>query len=229
VSAVVSPHLAAGGAVWVDGPDTGSWISERLGRFGPSVGHAVPLGYPAYAIVPLPRDEGAQDDRAPATVDHLLDVVEPFTGDQLVHSAIWDGGPVWYPTGTDPRETVQISPFWTEGERPTQQELSRMRAVGIDTAVGELVECPDTRPLELPFRRDYVWSGPLRSVLALRHHDYAPPSLIWPQDRAWFLGAPIDTDEIAVAAPVPLADAVLAEPHLNARRATPDDSLRGDD
>ena len=35
----------------------------------------------------------------------------------------------------------------------------------------------------------------------LRDHGYAPPSLIWPQDRYWFPGAPIYTNELGSAAP----------------------------
>jgi hypothetical protein len=68
----------------------------------------------------------------------------------------------------------------------------------------------------------------LRSVLALRHQGFAPPSLIWPRDRSWFAGAPIYTDEFAVAGPDALVDAVVADERLNARRATPGDILRGD-
>ena len=54
---VVCPHLVAVDAAWDDGPDPGRWIADRLGPFGPSVGHAVPLGYAAHAVVPIPADE----------------------------------------------------------------------------------------------------------------------------------------------------------------------------
>src|SRR3954466_9331184 len=56
VVTVVSPHLVAVDAGWDDRPDAGAWIADRLGPFGASVGHAVPLGYPAYAVVPIPPD-----------------------------------------------------------------------------------------------------------------------------------------------------------------------------
>jgi hypothetical protein len=59
VAEIVSPHLVGVGARWEDGPAVGAWIAERLGSFGPSVGHAVPLGYPAYAIVPITWGEDA--------------------------------------------------------------------------------------------------------------------------------------------------------------------------
>ncbi|HWK28411.1 MAG TPA: hypothetical protein VNS09_17735 [Solirubrobacter sp.] len=224
------PHLAAVGAVWVHGADVGGWIAERLGPFGPSVGHAVPLHYPAYAIVPIPWDEEAEDDDAAmTTLDALLGLLEPYTGQGPVYSGIWDGFPITYPTGTDPRDAVHVDLFWAEGERPSDQELARSRAEAIEQVAADLVESPDTRPLELPNRRYHVWRGPLRSALALRHHQYAPPSLIWPHDRAWFVGAPIYTDEFAVAGSAALVDAILADERVHARRATPDDILQGDD
>jgi hypothetical protein len=40
---------------------------------------------------------------------------------------------------------------------------------------------------------------------------------------------PIYTDEIAVAGSTQAIDAVMANPRLGARRATPDDVLEGDD
>jgi hypothetical protein len=54
---VVSRHLLAVGAAWDDGPQAGTWIADRLGPFGPGVGHAMPIGYPAYAIVPIQWDD----------------------------------------------------------------------------------------------------------------------------------------------------------------------------
>jgi len=70
VVAVVSPHLVAVDAAWDDGPDAGRWIADRLGPFGPSVGHAVPLGYPAYAVVPIPPDAGRHPRRRRLTLSN---------------------------------------------------------------------------------------------------------------------------------------------------------------
>ena len=94
--AVVSPHLVAVDAAWDDGPDAGRWIEGRLGPFGPSVGHAVPLGYPAYAVVPIPRDDLESDRGSLPSIDALLDVLGSFTGDQPVHSGMWEGWSWWY-------------------------------------------------------------------------------------------------------------------------------------
>src|SRR5918994_4713640 len=76
VITVVSPHLVAVDAAWDDGPDAGRWIADRLGPFGPSVGHAVPLGYPAYAVVPIPADGDLEGDRGPlSAIEALIKVL----------------------------------------------------------------------------------------------------------------------------------------------------------
>jgi hypothetical protein len=93
VVTVVSPHLAAVDAAWDDGPDAGGWIADRLGPFGASVGHAVPHGYPAYAVMPVSPDEdpAGRPGAALDATEALLDVLGFFTGEQPVHAAMWDG------------------------------------------------------------------------------------------------------------------------------------------
>jgi hypothetical protein len=59
--------------------------------------------------------------------------------------------------------------------------------------------------------------------------DHDPPSLVWPEDRSWFVGVPIYTNEIAVAGTTVVIDALMADPQLSARRVTPDDVLDTDD
>jgi hypothetical protein len=49
----------------------------------------------------------------------------------------------------------------------------------------------------------------------------------WPDDRSWFVGLPIYTNEIAVAGTAAMADALLVAPRLDARRATSDDVFDG--
>jgi hypothetical protein len=232
---VVSPHLLAVGGAWDDGPGAGAWIADRLGPFGPSVGHAVPLNYPAYAIVPIPLavdDDDLHQQRVPVVMEALLAVIEPFTRRQVVHCGIWDGWSWWYDTGTDPRTASagRLSVMWADGEEPpSREEIERERAAVSEILAATLVECPDTEPLDLPHRRYYLWTGPLRSAMAFRHQPHDPPSLIWPADRSWFVGLPIYTNEIAVAGSTRLIDAVIAHPRLGARRATPDDVLAGED
>jgi hypothetical protein len=232
VVTVVSPHLAAAGAAWDQGPDAGGWIADQLAPFGPSVGHAVPLGYSAYAVVPMSPDDEPVDCRCHAPLEALLDVLGPFTGDQPVHCGMWEGWGWWYDTGSDPRTAagMAVSIAWLEGEeRPAQEEIDRALADAREELAAERVERPDAEPLDLPYRRYYLWTGPLRSATAFRHQPHDPPTLIWPEDRSWFVGVPIYTNEIAVAGTTAVVEAVVADTRLSARRATPDDVLGIDD
>jgi hypothetical protein len=162
----------------------------------------------------------------------LLAVLGPFAGEQPVHSGMWDGWSWWYDTGTDPRtaDGMGVGVFWAEGDgRPPQEEIDRALAASREKVAAERVECPDAEPLHLPWRRYYLWTGPLRSATAFRHQPHNPPSLIWPEDRSWCVGVPIYTSEIAIAGTTVVMDAVLADPRLNAHRVMPDDVLDGDD
>ena len=159
------------GVTWDEGPDAGRWVADTLEPFGPTIGHAVPLGHPAYAVVPV------------AALEALVDLLGPSTP---VHCGMWDGWGWW----------------WYD------------------------IEPPDAEKLALPHRDYYLWTGPLLSATAFGD---SPPSLIWPDDRSWFVGVPIYTNEIAVGGTAALVDAILADARLDARRATPDDVLDIDD
>jgi hypothetical protein len=233
VVTVVSPHLVAVDASWDDGPDAGRWIADKLGPFGPSVGHAVPLGYPAYAVVPIPADDDTQPDGGClSAIECLLEVLGPFTGDQAVHCGMWEGWGWLYDSGDDPRTApgMAVGVSWPKGEdRPSQDEIDRTLADAREQLAAVRVERPDVEPLDLPDRRYYLWTGPLRSAMAFGREPQDAPSLIWPEDRSWFVGVPIYTNEIAVAGTTTVIEAVVADPRLNAHRATPDDVLDSDD
>jgi hypothetical protein len=90
------------------------------------------------------------------------------------------------------------------------------------------VERPAAAPLDTPYKARFLWTGPLRSALALRRHQ-APPSLVWPDDRSWFLAIPEYTREMALGGSADLVAAVLADPSLHARPAAPSTVLEIDD
>jgi hypothetical protein len=230
VVTVVSPHLLAVDAAWDDGPDAGARIADRLGPFGASVGHAVPLGYEAYAVVPVPALHA--DCGSLPVIEVLLEVLGCLTSHQPVHFGMWEGWAWWYDTGDDPRTADGMSvliAFSGGDDRPAQEEIDRALVEAREELAADRVQRPDVEPLDLPHRRYYLWTGGLRSVMALGHEPHEPPSLIWPEDRSWFVGAPIYTNEIAVAGTTVVVDTVVDDPRLNARRATPDDVLDIDD
>jgi hypothetical protein len=235
-----SKHLMAAGAVWDDGPRAGSWIADRLWPFGPTVGNAVPLGYPVYAVVPLPSEDAPGAELGwPPIVDVLVTVLERFTGEQPVHCGMWDGWSWFMPPGRDPGAGIYIRPrsepvetFDAETYQYTREQLDRieyLRAAARERFEAEGARHPCVEPLRLPHRNYYLWTGPLRSVTAFRHEPHNPPSLVWPEDRSWFVGAPIYTNELAIAGPSALVDTLLANTQLNAYRASPNDALDIDD
>src|SRR4051794_7412593 len=175
------------------------------------------------------RDNDDEESLAPVVaLEALLDVLEPFTGEQVVHSGVWDGFGWMYSTGEDPRTAPGMAAHvaWpSDGPPPTQGERDRALAEARELMAADRVEAPDAEPLRLPHRDYYLWSGPLRTALAFRHEAQSPPSLIWPEDRSWFVGAPIYTNEIAVAGPEAVIEAVIADARLGARHATPSDDL----
>ncbi len=233
ISQDASPHLAAAGAAWDDGPEAGLWIADRRAPFGDSVGHAVPLGYAAYVVAPLWPDEHASADRGCLPVmEAVLDVLARFTSDQPVHCGLWEGWGWWYSRGQDPRTApgMGVQVYWAETDDPSQEEIDHALADARERMAVDRVQRPDAAPLTLPESHDYyLWTGPLRSVTAFHHEPQDPPSLIWPEDRSWFAGAPIYTNEIAIAGTTALIDAVVADPRLSASRASPDDALDIDD
>ena len=124
------------------------------GRSGASVGHAVPLGYPAYAVVPVPPDDDLQTDGGYLSVfEAVLDVLGPFTGDQPVHCGMWEGWGWWYDTGADPRTApgMGVVVSWPEGDdRPAREQIDRVLADAREELAAARVERPDVEPLELP-------------------------------------------------------------------------------
>ncbi|WP_155891927.1 hypothetical protein [Conexibacter woesei] len=217
---------------WEDGPEAGGWIAGLLGPFGPTVAGAVPRGHPAHAIVPVPRpdDDTPEDPGHVPTLEALVGVLAPVTGHQQVHCAIWEGWSWWYPHGTDPRTAPGMGAgvLWSGDGEPTQEERERALAQAREAMAAECMEAPDVRRLDLPYRAYYVWRGPLESITAFRDYPPNPPSLIWPEDRSWFVGIPIYSEDIAVAGSDALVDAVCAALPA-ARRAAPGDVLDIDD
>ena len=218
-------RLSAASASWEDGGAAGDWIGPLLDEFGPTLGHAVPRGYEAYAVVPLFVGEEGSDRRDYRILAEMIAVLSPFTREQVVHSALWEGWG-WLSDPGDHDRSAAASIVFHSGSngqdtlRQAREEVARSRLIR-----------PEVARLLLPHRDYIVWSGPLSSALALRHADDLP-SMVWPDDRSWFIGAPIYTCEIALGADEHVIHALLDAPTmqaLGARRAERDDILLIDD
>lgn len=216
-------HLTAAGACWDSGSAAGQWIAPLLDEFGATLGHAVPLGYEAYAVVPIPWPDDQPRQDYP-TLEVLLDELSSRTGEQVVHAAIWEGWGWMYDRDDGPRTAagmgVLVFPHDEAALQRAQEAMARRR-----------VARPAAAPLELPGRRYYLWSGPLSAATALKDAGGDIPTLIWPEDRSWFIGAPIYTSEIALGSDEETIRSVLDDHKiraLHARRATRSDVLDGD-
>ncbi|WP_125776501.1 hypothetical protein [Antribacter gilvus] len=223
--------LRQAGATWDDDAEAGAWLRDRLTELNASVSGAVPDGYEAYAVVPLsPQLVDGDEEYAPhAWLDALLDVLAPVTGDQPVHCGTWEGWGAFYDVGEDPGTAPGMGIMFAGDEDATPEEIERVTAEGRAHLARVRPQRPDAGPLALPDRRYYLWTGPLRSVGALNELLSDPPTLVWPEDRSWFLGVPIYTLEAALGGPKGLVDAVLADPRLGARRADRSTELDIDD
>jgi len=111
--------------------------------FGGAVGHAVPLGYEAYAVVPIAFEDASETDYAALILtDAVVEVLGPFTGEQAVHCGVWEGWPWWYPTGGDPSrpQGTEVGIAWPEGASPTQAEIDRALAEAREHLAADSVE-----------------------------------------------------------------------------------------
>ncbi|MFI2102842.1 hypothetical protein ACH436_06085 [Isoptericola sp. NPDC019693] len=228
----MADDLARVGARWDDDPSAGEWILPLLGEFGPTLGHAVPQAYAAYAVVPLPRDaEGDLDlDAVPARLDALLEVLDPWTGESPLRGTLWEGWPNLYaPGGGVASSGVAVMLAWDPDEpEPSAQELAEARREAEQELLDRLVARPLADRLRLPHREYHVWTGTSRTVTGLLDA-VELPSHVWPEHRRWFLGLPIYTAEVALGGPADLVGAVLADARLEARAATPSTVLDIDD
>ncbi|PQM74880.1 hypothetical protein C5Y44_04125 [Corynebacterium sp. J010B-136] len=214
-------YLSAAGADWDSGPEAGEWIGPLLDGFSDLLGHAVPAGYEQYAIIPIPRSKEDPEQQDIFALKALIEELRKFTGEQTVHTALWEGWGWLYAHGLDPRTAPGAAGYVAGGAAAGDSQ-------GVpDWFAVTRVERPNVRPLQLPNRNYYLWSGPLDSALALGHHDNFP-SLIWPDDRSWFVGIPIYSAEMALGADARIIEAILSSPSmrkLGARRAGRDEAL----
>jgi hypothetical protein len=77
---------------------------------------------------------------------------------------------------------------------------------------GDLDVSPFGATLELPLRTYLLAEGPIARALELGRS----PNLLWPRDRAWFPATEIDFDSTLVGGDRDLADAILADPLIEA-------------
>lgn len=142
-------RLSAASASWEDGGVAGGWIGPLLDEFGPTLGHAIPRGYEAYAVVPLFVGDEDADRRDYRVLAEIIALLSPFTREQVVHTALWEGwGWLSDPGDRDRSAAASIvlhaGPNNRDALRWAREEVARNRVIR-----------PSVARLLLP-HRDYI-------------------------------------------------------------------------
>jgi hypothetical protein len=199
------------------------WLEPRLRPFASGVAAVVPDEFPAYVRLahPAPGNDSRNppEGSLPAELLRVLCAMlaEHTSTASACYFCLWEGY------------------GWVHGF-PAVTRLTRQREAGLPDAVPppippafspEVLHGPRVR---LPNRDYLLFTGPLDAALELGEHfgdTFFPqsPNLFWPQDHAWCVASEIDLSYTLVAGSERLAEALMADPSLNALRVDPGSSL----
>ncbi len=216
---------------WDDDASAGAWIEARLGTWA-TVAGVMPAGYPAYVCFANAADPqesafggliGHAGLSRPDRLDQLLDLLAPITGDQRCHFALWTGFGDLYDHGTDPMRTTSFGYLTASGPDEPAPDASELSSREREYRYARMIERPAAPTLKLPGRAYHLWHGPLAAARAMQRADHSP-TLMWPEDRSWFVGSEIDYLVTILAGPTELADRALADPCWAATATVADQS-----
>jgi hypothetical protein len=230
-----------------------AWLGPRLGGEFGAVTRTVPLGYPAYARICHPAQDGAgrwvtwtevaahTGRQAHPTMQWHALVGSP---DPLnLRGSLWPGDNparghlpphVLAPLCdvlADHTSTAASCWFclwdgygWIHGG-PSVAVL-RSGEPGAPALSREQIDGPRVAH---PGRNYLLFAGRLHAAVSLGHgFDAQSPNLFWPQDRAWCVASEIDFDSTLVAGSHTLVNALLQAPELDSWPVAPHDSLAAD-
>jgi hypothetical protein len=186
------------------------WLAEALVGHGRSweVGAVVPAGYPSYVEVVL--EEGA--------FWRVCEVLGRHTAASApCWYALWEGWPVPMAWQAAPRFTTPEGNLYLFSGSFADAEVVAVELVCAGIEQG-------TQVTHLPALSPETRAVGATTLRAARAH--LPPSLWWPEDRAWVLGRHVDSDTVLLAGPEGLAADLLATPGLVVRPTTPDEPFR---
>jgi hypothetical protein len=220
----------------VDGKAAGAWIEPELSAEVGTVTSVVPDRFEAYARILHPARDA--DGRSMAWAEVAAETgraVHPLVQwESLVATDSYQGeGTIWR---GDPPEIggLDEQPFTVLCDlldRHTQGTLSCFFGIWgsffNESFAGSKVA--EAQRLHLPGRDYTILAGPLsaaRQIVGSASIDSL--NLIWPADRAWFVGTEIDFDSTLVGGTKSLIDDLLGSPELETFRVEPTDSLTYD-
>jgi hypothetical protein len=201
------------------------WLQPRLRPFASAVAAVVPDGFPAYVrlVHPAPGDSvNPPQGSLPTELLHVLcaTLAEHTSMAAACYFCLWDGY------------------GWLQGS-PAIMVLTRRRDDARPTILPQPIP-PAASPegllgprVRLPYRDYLLFTGPLETAYELGAtiggtSVAQSPNLFWPQDHAWCVASEIDLTCTLVAGSELLAQALLANPSLQARSVDPSDALTCD-
>jgi hypothetical protein len=217
-----------------------TWIEPRLGGAFGTVTSVVPGGYSAYVRVCHPA--GADGSRV------TWSEVARYT-DRVAHPTMQ-----WHALVGSPDDGNYEGSLWPGGN-PDLGVLDAAQLGALCETLGRHTASPDKcyfgvwegfgwidrgratgQPRLHHPGRDYIMlTGPLRAAgnvgqpLDANWQHWAPsPNLMWPADRAWFVGTEIDFNSTLIGGPAELIQELLHIPALDAWPVASDDSLASD-
>jgi hypothetical protein len=201
------------------------WLQPRLRPFASAVAAVVPDGFPAYVRLLHPAPGDSANPPLGSLPTELLRVLcaplaEHTSTAAACYFCLWDGYG-W----------LHSSPAVMVLTRRRDDGLPTILPQSIPSALSpEVVHGPRVR---LPHRDYLLFTGPLEAVSELGAtigdtFVAQSPNLFWPQDHAWCVASEIDLACTLVAGSELLAEALLANPSLQARPVDPSDALTCD-
>jgi hypothetical protein len=216
-------------APWIDR----SWMAPRLMSFASGVGALVPTGFEAYARVLHPaRGEDGSPVRWAAIAAwsgatmHGLAQFESIARPCVAAAAALRPRPFVAAPETGNLELESLAAVCDVLGRHTANR--NHCTLGVWEGYG--ATSPPSTTLELPERRHLLFTGPLSAAGGLGWlygGSFGPrsPSIMWPDDRIWFLATDVDLDSTYVGGTAALIAELLADERLEVWPAAAEDDI----
>lgn len=216
------------------------WLAPRLLPWGPTgvpVGAVVPRGCAAYVRVLHPLDDGRRWHEVAAAQGRVMHPLAQWSHffDTLDHPNLWP------PEGHLPRPDHDVllahlpasgdvtyavwegHGFWGGGSTPAHHPAETASEMPVPSRVPGAAD----PVLALPARNHHLFRAPLAAHETWIKEQFFEQSanLVWPDDHAWCLATEIDFNFTLLGCARAVADAVLADPALEAFEVDVDDNM----
>ena len=232
---IVQTKQAPKGVEYVADVSPARWVQDRLRDFA-TVRALVPESYPAYARIFHPAYRSPKEER-------------PVRWSEI---AAWTGRTV-HPMMQFERIAIlemYRNPSW--GWRPGNGSIPEAECRTLIEVLKHFTATPDRcwfclwegygdinprlydrARVKAPGRDHLLFRGPLESVMKFAGEDqefglHIPPSIWWPDDRAWCVATDVDLPHSYVGGSEECIEALLARPELEALPARLDDAVYDD-